>query len=211
MIATVRLAAPARRRQILEVATRLFAKQGFRGTTTREIATLARVNEALIFRHFPSKEGLYWAVLESQCRAADARGRLRRVLETSVGEGEALTRLAEDILERNTRDATLARLLFFSALERHRLTDRYYRSFGTAYVDDLARYVRARVRDGRFRRVDPELAARAFLGMVVHRFLVHELFGGKRRERLDIPRVCRGIADLWLQSMRAPRAARSGR
>src|SRR4029453_13104623 len=121
MIATVRLAAPARRQQILDVATRLFAKQGFRGTTTREVATLARVNEALIFRHFPTTEGRYWAVPEAQCRAPDPRGRLRRVLETSGGEAETLTRLAEDILHRNTKESTLVRLFFFSALGGHPL------------------------------------------------------------------------------------------
>jgi TetR/AcrR family transcriptional regulator len=34
----------------------LFSKKGFRGTTTKEIAQAAGVSEAIIFRHFETKE-----------------------------------------------------------------------------------------------------------------------------------------------------------
>ena len=67
--ATARIPAGERRRQILAVATDLFARQGFQGTKTREISEKARVNEAILFRHFPTKEALYWAVLDEKCKA----------------------------------------------------------------------------------------------------------------------------------------------
>src|SRR5207244_13067754 len=53
-----------RRQEILAAAMELFAKKGFRGTTTRDLATEADVNEAIIFRHFNTKEELYSAILE---------------------------------------------------------------------------------------------------------------------------------------------------
>ena len=62
-----RRAAQDRRQQIVDAATELFALQGFRGTTTRQIADTARVNEAIIFRHFGRKEHLYRAVIEREC------------------------------------------------------------------------------------------------------------------------------------------------
>ena len=43
----------------MQVAMELFARQGYQGTTTRQISERAHVNEALIFRHFPRKEDLY--------------------------------------------------------------------------------------------------------------------------------------------------------
>src|SRR3989304_5650061 len=52
------------RDKILESAIRLFAEKGFSGTTTREIAEKAGVNEALIFRHFSTKRDLYSAIIE---------------------------------------------------------------------------------------------------------------------------------------------------
>jgi AcrR family transcriptional regulator len=78
-----RLSSVDRRRQIIQVAMKLFAKQGFQGTTTREIAESARVNEAILFRHFPHKEDLYWAVLESKCQGARIRRELRNTLRDS--------------------------------------------------------------------------------------------------------------------------------
>lgn len=58
-----RMSAEDRRSQVLDAAMDLFARQGYRGTTTRQIADHAGVNEAIIFRHFASKEELYWAIL----------------------------------------------------------------------------------------------------------------------------------------------------
>ena len=60
-----------RRQDILTAAMQLFAKKGFRGTTTRDLATHADVNEAIIFRHFNNKEELYSAILE--CKAGENR------------------------------------------------------------------------------------------------------------------------------------------
>lgn len=63
-----KLSAEERRDSILEAAVPLFARCGFRGTTTREIAKAARVSEALLYRHFPSKEVLFQE-LQSYCSA----------------------------------------------------------------------------------------------------------------------------------------------
>ncbi|TAM72042.1 TetR/AcrR family transcriptional regulator [Mycobacterium sp.] len=47
------------RAAIEDSARRLFAERGYRGTSLREIAVAADVNEALIFRHFGSKQALF--------------------------------------------------------------------------------------------------------------------------------------------------------
>src|SRR3954464_14761356 len=51
------------RERILEAAGRVYAKHGFRGATTRLIATEAGVNEVTLFRTFGSKSALLEAVL----------------------------------------------------------------------------------------------------------------------------------------------------
>ena len=52
------------RERILEAASRVYAKHGFRGATTRLIAIEAGVNEVTLFRTFGSKGALLEAVLE---------------------------------------------------------------------------------------------------------------------------------------------------
>jgi AcrR family transcriptional regulator len=50
--------------QILDIALKLFAEQGYESTPTSRIAKAAGVSEGLIFRHFTNKEGLLAAVME---------------------------------------------------------------------------------------------------------------------------------------------------
>ena len=52
------------RQRLIQAALRLFLSQGISGTTTRQIADAARVNEVTLFRHFGSKHGLLLGVLE---------------------------------------------------------------------------------------------------------------------------------------------------
>src|SRR6188768_1564236 len=53
----------APRRLLLDAARQLFARQDYRGTTTREIAELAGVREYLLFRYFGSKAALFHEAL----------------------------------------------------------------------------------------------------------------------------------------------------
>jgi AcrR family transcriptional regulator len=198
-----RVRAVDRRAQVLAVATQIFARQGFAGTTTRQIAEAAAVNEAIIFRHFSSKEELYWAVIEEQfVRLAPAR-ELEKRYATISDTLELFTTIAQDVLDRNSDDHPLKRLLLFSALENHRLSSRFYRQYAAGFYELLAGYVRERIERGEFRPVDPVLAARGFLGMMIYHDLVQDLFGGKRYQKFDRAQVARFFAELWLQAMRA--------
>lgn len=62
-----RLGSEERRKAIVAAAVPLFARKGFAGTTTREIARGAGVSEALLFQHFPSKAALYQAIVAQGC------------------------------------------------------------------------------------------------------------------------------------------------
>lgn len=196
-----RLSSVDRRRQIIQVAMKLFAKQGFQGTTTRQIAESARVNEAILFRHFPHKEDLYWAVLESKCQGARVMRELRNTLRHSRSAEEALAAVAASILRRNIEDPTRSRLFLFSALENHRLSHRLFRAYLVQYYDMVADYIRKQIRRGEFRPMDARLAARSFLGMVVHHLQIQELFGGKRYQKFDPRRASETMASIWLHGM----------
>jgi TetR/AcrR family transcriptional regulator len=199
--AQLRYSSAGRREQILNVASSLFAQQGYRGTTTRLIAERAAVTEALIFRHFPSKEELYWSVLERKINTAGACERMQEVLDAGGNDFDVLSRLAYQVLERRAKDHTLSRLLLFSALEKHELSQRFVRHYVADYFEVLAQFVRKGIAAGRFRDVDPLLAARAFLGMVVYHSWMQELYGGKEIQEFDNEVVSQTLAAIWLQGM----------
>jgi len=49
---------------VVEVATRLFAEQGYDGTSIEAVQAAAGVSRGSLYHHFPGKEALFWAVLE---------------------------------------------------------------------------------------------------------------------------------------------------
>jgi AcrR family transcriptional regulator len=71
-----RLDSDERRKAIVAAAVPLFARKGFAGTTTRELAEAASISEALLFKHFPSKRNLYGEILRLGCEGDPALERL---------------------------------------------------------------------------------------------------------------------------------------
>jgi AcrR family transcriptional regulator len=66
-----RMSGEERRTAIMRAVLPLFAKQGFAQTTTRELAEAAGVSEALLYKHFPSKESLYTEIKNFGCHGSD--------------------------------------------------------------------------------------------------------------------------------------------
>lgn len=62
-----------RREQLIEVATGLFARLGYDATTTAAIAQSAGISEPVLYRHFPSKQALFVAVVQSLSERSMAR------------------------------------------------------------------------------------------------------------------------------------------
>lgn len=204
-----RLTAKDRRQQILETAFGLFARKGYEGATTREIAEEAGINEALLFRHFPSKEKLYWTMIEELCHARGRRHRVQKMLDEGGTDLGVFQQIAREFLTRTPRDRELTRLLWFTALENHELSARFFRIFVADYYEALAGYIRLRIRAGAFRKTDPLLAARGFLGMLVYHFLIQELFGGEQYQKFDPEKVADTLAGIWLAGMQVPGGTKS--
>src|ERR1700757_3569083 len=75
-MAATRLDSDERHKAIVTAAVPLFARNGFSGTTTRELAEAAGISEALLFRHFPTKKALYREILRLGCEGDPALERL---------------------------------------------------------------------------------------------------------------------------------------
>src|SRR5437764_12689967 len=66
----MRMKSEERRAGIIAAAVRLFAEKGFRGTTTRELASAIGVTEPVLYQHFGTKRDLYAAIIEEKTRAS---------------------------------------------------------------------------------------------------------------------------------------------
>lgn len=171
----LRTTAHQRQASLINAAASLFAAKGFTGTTTKRIAKAAGVSEALLFKYFPTKHALYTAILEEKAQYSG----LREAVEEAAKKHDdvRLFTLLASYRIRKGADPTLLRLLLFSALEGHKMSAMFFQQQYRAFHDLLANYIRQRVEDGAFRKVDPLLAARAFFGIIVHHRLLHDIFG----------------------------------
>ena len=92
------------------------------------------------------------------------------------------------------------RLLLFSALEGHELAEMFLESMSVR--DPMVSYLERQMAMGPFRKMDPYLASRAFLGMFVGHIQMQEIFGGKKRAEFNREDVVRTFVSIFLQGMR---------
>lgn len=182
-VGTARMAGEERRLQILAVAVSLFSQKGFRGTTTKEIAQAAGVSEAMVFRHFATKQELYSAILDHKACASGrfdpaemAADPIKRKDDRAVFESLAL-----GALNHHDHDPDFQRLLLHSALEKHELAQMFFDTIVKHVYECLGSYIRERQRDGAFVEIDPAIVVRCFIGMVMHHSLNNNLWDPNRR------------------------------
>jgi len=225
-----RMAAGDRRLQIAQTAMRLFSERGFRGTTTKEIAQAAGVSEAIIFRHFATKEDLYSAIIDlKSCDgfaaglAAGAdhescpqvvekfRGLVAEAMQArddrAVFEGIALA-----MMEHHQDDHEMLRLLLYSALEGHQLAQIFWDKNVRVLYEFLGGYIRERQREGAFRDCDPLLVVRAFTGSVIHHSLNNILWERDPARRIiDVPneQAAREFTEILLRGVLNETGARA--
>jgi AcrR family transcriptional regulator len=221
----VRMASEDRRRQLVQVAMQLFSEHGFRGTTTKEIAQAAGVSEAIIFRHFATKDELYTAIIDDKScegmgfgRGPDGEGHEGHTIVDGVRHcvGEAVEGgddravfegIALHMMEHHEQDPQFLRLLLYSALEGHELAQIFWDRNARVMYDFLSSYVRRRQREGASRTdLDPLVAVRALLGAVIHHSLNNILWDRDPARRiLNIPNAeaARAFTDILLGGIAA--------
>jgi AcrR family transcriptional regulator len=200
-----RMTAQDRRQQIIDVALKLFSEKGFRGTTTKEIALAAGINEAIIFRHFATKSDLYAAIIDQKASSSyfQAVHKSFKEAEETGDDRKLFQAVAFNLLEFHENDNTAMRVLLYSALERHELAESIYRNHISKVHGQLADHVKTRMNEGVFRRVDPMIAVRGFIGMVISHVLHKKFFQYEGYEILKITnrRLAESLTDIFLASM----------
>ncbi|MBI4786041.1 MAG: helix-turn-helix transcriptional regulator [Chloroflexi bacterium] len=137
-----RMSGVNRRDAIIMAAKKVFAENGLRGTSVKSIAQAAGVSEALLYKHFSSKEELYSAVLQFSRDLG-----LAHITELkNVGPGtEALVffvyLLVETITlgvpERSVDQKAHERLFFRSLVSNNEYAEKALETVGTYLFDDL--------------------------------------------------------------------------
>jgi TetR/AcrR family transcriptional regulator len=158
----------ATRAALVSAATELFARKGFAGATTQEIARGAGVNKAMIGYHFGGKASLYETILVSGL--THVTGRLRSVVASEAGADQLLSGLLDALLDMHETRPALSALLLREAMSGgEHLSDealpQFVKVFGT-----VREIVKRGVREGAYREVDPLLTHLTILGSTLFFF-----------------------------------------
>lgn len=167
-----------RRKRIVLGAMAAFARSGFRGTRSRDLAKSAGVSEALIFKHFPNKRAIQKAIIEE--RIGQTGAFISPELRQAPLE-KALVSIASRILQVAERDPHFMRLLYYAGLEREPLAPMFFKRRVSKNIEEVAGLYRLWARKGWVRKsVDARLFAWSFMCCVFQLVAARHIFGVRR-------------------------------
>jgi AcrR family transcriptional regulator len=159
----VTAAATERRRQILDAAVRVFARQGFHTCRVSDIADEAGVAYGLVYHYFASKEQILdtlfldrWEVMLEAIAAADA---------SPTSAREKLAAIAGFIVDSYRHDPDLMKVIIVEVTRAANTFGRTHLTKIREAYGRIAAIVAAAQAEGTFRReITPEFAAQTFYG-----------------------------------------------
>jgi AcrR family transcriptional regulator len=182
------------RAKILAAARELFECNGTRGTTTREVAETAGVNEATLFRHFGSKRALLDAMREQACGVEEFRSIVAALPGTDLAAD--LRTIAHHVVDHMTGKRAM---MCVSLAEDAAGTDDVPEWRGPAQIaNDLAAYFTEKVQAGLVRG-EPSFVARYFLGMFFSYVVGRKLWDSAAPDRAKID----AMVDVFLAGVAA--------
>jgi AcrR family transcriptional regulator len=185
------------RARILAAAREIFEVHGTRGTTTREVAIRAGVNEATLFRHFGSKASLLAAMREDACNLELFRSLISGLTGSDIAVD--LKRLAASTI---AHIESKRRLMLISMAEDAVLgvtddPDSPEWRGPKQIIALLTEYFEARVAEGRLAG-KPETLARVLLGMMMQFVLARKIWSGENVNQSTVDL----LVDIFLNGVR---------
>ena len=200
------------RAAVLKAARTVFARKGFEGATTREVAQAAQVNNAMIYYHFKDKVGLYRAVLADSFAAFD-RVWEHEIFRTAAPARAKIRKYVEELVRFQHANEELRKILSMEFAQCGGnmiwLSDNF---FSSSY-EKLARIIREAVKSGEMKKIDPAIGLSALVGMVIHTFILRpiaEYVSGKPMD-LAVVRFSDFVVGLFFDGLGADTGSVSSR
>ncbi len=167
--------------RIVEAAVRLFSRQGYKGTSTRDISHLAKVNEVTLFRYFPRKTDLFWAAAESRLIRVRMGRELQRCLVADAELKVIVPMLAKFMVENIFAHQDLLRIIYVAGFEVPG-ADGMVREYLGPLFDMVHGYFERCAAKGVIGTIEPSVATLSLAGIVSAHRSFYQLFTGKALE-----------------------------
>ena len=189
---------PERNAKIVQAAAQLFARQGYHGTSTREIARLADISENTLFRHFDHKEDIFWSALQANLSGL----RLRKELLDGITDCEApevvLPQIFSLLVETVTFKPQLLCLIAVALIELRWKAEAICHEYLSPIFVAFSRYLAMNIECGRIRNLDPRMVASALTMTVMVHPELSRLVSGSPPPHADSREAVRAYTKFWL-------------
>lgn len=184
--------------RIIQAAAQLFARQGYHGTSTREIARLAEISENTLFRHFEHKEDIFWAALRAGLKGLTLRKELIDGITECHAPEIVLPQILSLLVDAVTFKSESLCLIAVALIELRWKAETICHEHLSPIFSAFRRYLALNIESGKVRNLDPSMITAA-LGMIV---LVHpelsRLISGGPPPHSDSREAIRAYTKFWL-------------
>lgn len=183
--------------RIIEAAKSLFMENGFRGTTTKMIAKEARVNEATLFRHFKSKEGIFLEITKEITQYSHLR--LETILESDVSPEEMLYQFGMELYQRIVDSKGVLIVAIIESKRRSGLVTNVTQTL-RKLIEILEKRFTALYQEGILIENDFFTASLMYVESLIGLFVVQSRLDGDMIP-IEIERLCRSASKIFLNGM----------
>lgn len=189
------------RTRILNAAERLFARKGYGGTTTRDLAQAAGVAEGTLFRHFENKKAILveiathgWVDLLTDL-----------LVELSeMGSYRAIAQVMRKRMFNLHKNADMMRVCFMEAQFHPDLRDRIQAEVIDKMTDVAEAFFQTAMERGIYRPMNPKVVARVFLGMFAVAGFSQDTILQPNASPRECQEMAEGLADIFLNGVLVP-------
>ncbi len=172
------------RHRILDAAEDVFARKGYHEAPVEEIGRVTSLSKGGIYFHFPSKEDLFFAVLDRLARRLESRvNRATATAPTHLAGAEAAI---EAVIQALAGKRKLARLLLLQGYSMGNSFQRTRARIFNRFAGMIERQLDLAVDSGELPPVDCKVAARIWLG-AISEILIHWLYSQGPRPEDTLP------------------------
>lgn len=184
--------------RIVDAAVVLFARQGYRGTSTREIARVADVSEVTLYRYFERKDELFCSALQLSIERINPRlESLSRSAQRSKPE-VVLPEIISFFMDIATFSPELVRLIAIAFGEMKGRSEELCRERLAPLFASISEYLTENIESGRIRHVNPSIATVAMAITVIAQPELARLVGENSLSQLAVRDVIREYSRFWL-------------
>ncbi|MDJ0687025.1 MAG: TetR/AcrR family transcriptional regulator [Xenococcaceae cyanobacterium MO_188.B32] len=188
------------RTRILQAALHLFARQGYDGTTTKDLANAANVAEGTLFRHFANKKAILIEVATSGW--VEILTDLLTEL-SEMGSYKAVAQVMKRRMLNMQKNSSLLRVCFIEAQYHPELRERIQIEVIAKMTDVAEAFFETAMEKGIYRPMNPKIVAQVFLGMFAIAGFSNQTILEPKASPQAIQEMAEGIADIFLNGVLA--------